>query len=125
MKSEDNAETNPDDVHMHTLRYSTGGVLANKSAQTPSKPDQSPSLLTLQNPSDLPFIDEDERELDEAIRDATGLTQDQVVSSIQLGSTSSTPIGPAATLLISERSCSGIDTIHMSEKVIKRNYRDL
>lgn len=121
MKSEDENPDVSDQAKLHTLKYSTGGVLTNKSAQTPNT--ESP-VLTLHNPSDLPFIDEDERELDEAIRDATGLTQDQVVSSIQLGSTS-TPIGPASTLLISERSCSGIDTIHMSEKVIKRNYRDL
>jgi len=118
----------------HTLRYSTGGVLSTKSAQAQSKDNQENSFSTANNnskenltfsalnPSDLPFIDEDERELDEAIRDATGLAQDQVVASIQLGSTASNP--PASTLLVSQRSYSGTDTI-CSEKVIKRDYRDL
>ena len=70
---------------MHTLRYSSGGVLSHKpqSAQTPlqsqsqkqlennlleSKPSTNSNNVNTLNPSDLPFIDEDERELDEAIR---------------------------------------------------------
>lgn len=137
MKSEDK-ETLKDDFYYndHTLRYSGGGVLSSKSAQaqqqqtnfdnhkeattTPTaKEDITFSTL---NPSDLPYIDEDERELDEAIRDATGLAQDQVVASIQLASTASN--ASASTLLVSQRSCSGTDTIR-SEKVIKRDYRDL
>lgn len=96
-----------------------GGKEIEKSAQTP----QETSFLTFNNPSDLPFIDEDDRELDEAIQVATGLEKNQMVTSIQLGSTSS--YSTASTLLVSQRSCSGTDTIHMSEKVIKRDYRDL
>jgi len=122
-----------DEEKLHTLKYSSGGVLSNKSAQTQqnkiennleqSKPQSPCNTL---NPSDLPFIDEDERELDEAIRDAIGLAQDEVVASIQLGSTASPgTYSTASTLLLSQRSCSGTDTIHMSEKVIKRDYRDL
>ena len=85
-----------------------------------------PPCNSLNPSSDLPFIDEDERELDEAIRDAIGLGQDEVVASIQLGSTTSPgSYSTASTLLLSQRSCSGTDTIHMSEKVIKRDYRDL
>jgi len=118
---------------LHTLKYSSGGVLSNKSAQTQQtkiennlETKQSPPACNTLNPSDLPFIDEDERELDEAIRDAIGLAQDEVVASIQLGSTASPgTYSTASTLLLSERSCSGTDTIHMSEKVIKRDYRDL
>jgi len=120
-----------DEEKLHTLKYSSGGVLSNKSAQTQQKIENNletklpPPCNTL-NPSDLPFIDEDERELDEAIRDAIGLAQEEVVASIQLGSTSSPgTYSTASTLLLSERSCSGTDTIHMSEKVIKRDYRDL
>ena len=96
---------------IHTLRYSSGGVLSNKSAQTPKD-------------SDLPFIDEDELELDEAIQDATGLAQDQRVQSIQLNSTAPNA-GNVQGLLVSQRSCSGTDTIHISEKVIQRDYRDM
>jgi hypothetical protein len=73
--------------------------------------------------SDLPYIDEEENELDEAIRCAIGLDNDEVVTSIQLASTES--YSSASTLLVSQRSCSGTDTIHMSEKVIKRDYRDM
>lgn len=95
---------------LHTLRYSTGGVLSTKSAQTPN--------------ADLPFIDEDDLELDEAIQDATGLAQEQRVQSIQLNAT--TPnAGSVQGLLVSQRSCSGTDTIHLSEKVIQRDYRDM
>ena len=133
-----------DTEKLHTLRYTSGGVLSNKSAaQTQnnleSKPEKTRQTALMPSPpappscnyslnpsSDLPFIDEDDRELDEAIRDAIGLAQDEVVASIQLGST--TPPGSystASTLLLSQRSCSGTDTIHMSEKVIKRDYRDL
>ena len=110
---------------LHTLRYSSGGVLSTKSAQT--LPAAAAESLSLNPPSssDLPYIDEDERELDEAIRDATGLAQEEVVASIQLGTTSAVPDSTAATLLVTHRSCSGTDTIHMSEKVIKRDYRDL
>lgn len=100
IKDEDDKEK------LHTLRYSTGGVLSTKSAQTPN--------------ADLPFIDED-LELDEAIQDATGLAQEQRVQSIQI-----TPnAGPVQGLLVSQRSCSGTDTIHLSEKVIQRDYRDM
>ena len=60
---------------LHTLKYSSGGVLSNKSAQTQQtkiennlETKQSPPACNTLNPSDLPFIDEDERELDEAIR---------------------------------------------------------
>ena len=119
---------------LHTLKYQSG-VLSNKSAQTPN-PDTTPKpevtetdfpvhtpLSTLNPPSDLPFIDEEELELEEAIRDS-GLDLDNVVSSIQLASPSNS-YSNASTLLISQRSCSGTDTIHMSEKVIKRDYRDL
>merc|ERR550532_106192 len=100
-----------DDIEkLHTLRYSTGGVLSTKSAQTPN--------------ADLPFIDEDDLELDEAIQDATGLAQEQRVQSIQLNAT--TPnAGSVQGLLVSQRSCSGTDTIHLSEKVIQRDYRDM
>ena len=95
---------------LHTLRYSTGGVLSTKPAQTPN--------------ADLPFIDEDDLELDEAIQDATGLAQEQRVQSIQLNAT--TPnAGSVQGLLVSQRSCSGTDTIHLSEKVIQRDYRDM
>jgi len=96
---------------LHTLKYSSGGVLSNKSAQTHTKE------------TDLPFIDEDELELDEAIQDATGLAQDQQVQSIQLNSTANA--SSVQGLLISQRSCSGTDTIHISEKVIQRDYRDM
>ena len=99
-------DDNDDIEKLHTLRYSTGGVLSTKSAQTPN--------------ADLPFIDED-LELDEAIQDATGLAQEQRVQSIQI-----TPnAGPVQGLLVSQRSCSGTDTIHLSEKVIQRDYRDM
>lgn len=120
-----------DEEKLHTLKYSSGGVLSNKSAQTQQKIENNletklPLPCNTLNPSDLPFIDEDERELDEAIRDAIGLAQEEVVASIQLGSTASPgTYSTASTLLLSERSCSGTDTIHMSEKVIKRDYRDL
>lgn len=131
-----------EDEKLHTLRYSSGGVLSHKpqSAQTPlqsqsqkqiennlleSKPSTNSNNVNTLNPSDLPFIDEDERELDEAIRDAIGLAQDEVVASIQLGSTASPgTYSTASTLLLSQRSCSGTDTIHMSEKIIKRDYMD-
>jgi len=131
-----------EDEKLHTLRYSSGGVLSHKpqSAQTQSQPSQkqlennlleskpstnSNNVNTLNNPSDLPYIDEDERELDEAIRDAIGLAQDEVVASIQLGSTASPgTYSTASTLLLAQRSCSGTDTIHMSEKIIKRDYMD-
>jgi len=119
-----------DEEKLHTLKYSSGGVLPNKSAQTQQKIENNletkPATHNTLNPSDLPFIDEDERELDEAIRDAIGLAQEEVVASIQLGSTTSPgTYSTASTLLLSERSCSGTDTIHMSEKVIKRDYMDL
>ena len=104
-------ETTENVDKIHTLRYSSGGVLSNKSAQTPKD-------------SDLPFIDEDELELDEAIQDATGLAQDQRVQSIQLNSTAPNA-GTVQGLLLSQRSCSGTDTIHISEKVIQRDYRDM
>lgn len=131
-----------EDEKLHTLRYSSGGVLSHKpqSAQTPSqsqsqkqlennllesKPSTNSNNVNTLNPSDLPFIDEDERELDEAIRDAIGLAQDEVVASIQLGSTASPgTYSTASTLLLSQRACSGTDTIHMSEKIIKRDYMD-
>ena len=103
-------DDNDDIEKLHTLRYSTGGVLSTKSAQTPN--------------ADLPFIDEDDLELDEAIQDATGLAQEQRVQSIQLNAT--TPnAGSVQGLLVSQRSCSGTDTIHLSEKVIQRDYRDM
>lgn len=74
-----------EDEKLHTLKYSSGGVLSHKpqSAQTPSqsqsqkqlennllesKPSTNSNNVNTLNPSDLPFIDEDERELDEAIR---------------------------------------------------------
>jgi hypothetical protein len=119
---------------LHTLRY-LSGVLSNKSAQTPANEDNSeaavavkavaviPDAAKLPIISDLPYIDEEENELDEAIRCAIGLDNDEVVTSIQLASTES--YSSASTLLVSQRSCSGTDTIHMSEKVIKRDYRDM
>ena len=139
---------------LHTLRYSEGGVLSNKPAQAATEgvarsipyyksapppvapkpatekgvapvhhhiPTKPASLIT----SDLPYIDESDLELDEAIRDAIGMEQDRLVTSIQLASPSSDSYSNASTLLISQRSCSGTDTIHMSEKVIQRSYRDL
>ena len=118
---------------IHTLRYSSGGVLPNKPAQAvdPLTTEVSPKLTTevipkpsLIGTSDLPYIDESDLELDEAIRDAIGMEQDRLVTSIQLASTAAS-YSNASTLLVSQRSCSGTDTIHMSEKVIKRDYRDL
>jgi len=110
-----------DEEKLHTLKYSSGGVLPNKSAQTQQKIENNletkPATHNTLNPSDLPFIDEDERELDEAIRDAIGLAQEEVVASIQLGSTTSPgTYSTASTLLLSERSCSGTDTIHRVKK---------
>lgn len=102
---------------LHTLRYSSG-VLPVKDKPKIINPAQTHPVV------DLPYIDEDENELNEAIRDATGLGEDEVVASIQLTSTNES--SPASTLLVStQRSYSGTDTIHMSEKVIKRDYRDL
>ena len=82
---------------------------------------------TLIRTSDLPYIDESDLELDEAIRDAIGIDEDRLVTRIQLDSTTSSASqsNNASTLLVSQRSCSGTDTIHMSEKVIKRDYRDM
>ena len=145
---------------IHTLRYSSGGVLSNKPAQAEQQqlepdiirsgypkpgypvgysPPSSSSLTsevrrskiskpssTLIRTSDLPYIDESDLELDEAIRDAIGIDEDRLVTRIQLDSTtSSASQSNASTLLVSQRSCSGTDTIHMSEKVIKRDYRDM
>ena len=136
--------TNSDKIH--TLKYTSGGVLSNKPAQAvtvpamrgsatttattdmtssatqviPTSPNK-PSLIT----SDLPYIDESDLELEEAIRDAIGMEQDTLVTSIQLASTTGGSYSNASTLLCTQRSCSGTDTIHMSEKVIKRDYRDL
>ena len=153
---------------IHTLRYSSGGVLsANKPAQAdeqkfdeifrenfhgenddftkkeekqPFPPSSSltsevrrrpkiskPPAPSLIRTSDLPYIDESDLELDEAIRDAIGIDQERLVTKIQLDSTASSSPSQsnASTLLVSQRSCSGTDTIHMSEKVIKRDYRDM
>ena len=160
---------------IHTLKYSSGGVLSNKPAQAeqefdvifresfrqndftkkeqeveqkqpPQQHHSPPSSLTsevrrrskiskppapsLIRTSDLPYIDESDLELDEAIRDAIGIEQEMLVTRIQLDSTTSSsssanPNSNASTLLVSQRSCSGTDTIHMSEKVIKRDYRDM
>ncbi len=115
---------------LHTLRYNSG-VLENKQQQQPLLPlplsqPLSAQALMLQTSPELPFIDE-EVDLDEAIRDAIGLGSedaDSVVASIQLDSPDSSTV-TASSLLVSQRSCSGTDTIHMSEKVIKRDYQDL
>lgn len=100
--------------------------------------------------NDLPFIDDGDAELDAAIQEAVPLLdhQDQVTS-IQVCSISSfikivstarknfyfyfndkltstaNSTSDVSTLLVSERPCSGTDTIHTSEKVIQREYRDV
>lgn len=137
---------------LHTLRYSSG-VLNHKPAQArnviedTATTKESPSSVNKSNATvEMPFIDEEDEEssplvltatatktseknpgdaeLSEAIRKATGLGEEQVVASIQLAETDSSSTS-ASTLLVSQRSCSGTDTIHMSEKVIQRDYKDV
>ena len=74
--------------------------------------------------------DDDDPELDAAIREAIGFREDLVVDRIQLEDQNTGDGGgggsTTSTILVSNRQCSGSDVIHVTtNQVVKREFKDV